>query len=211
MGQAQVEDKKYTIEEWLELEKATGRRYEYHYGEVFEVMDMAGGQLNHSRISGNAYRAIENNFELLDSDCEALTSEVKIQVEEAGRYVYPDTLAVCGELEESEDIVGCILNPVLVVEVTSQSSESYDRLEKFEYYTALPSLKQYMIASQNGPYVTLYNKNPETGKFDIQPIEVRGLDGVIDLYSVSLLLPMKSLYRNVQFKKTSEHLRPVKD
>lgn len=206
MGQAQLQDQ-LSILEWQELEQTGEVRYEYHHGEIFA---MAGGTLNHTRISGNAYRAIENNFEATESDCQAFTSELKIEIEQEGRYVYPDTLAVCGEIAESDKVKGAILNPVLVVEVTSKSSESYDRTGKFEFYTSLPSLKQYLIASQYSPFVTLYNRNGTNSSFDKNPVEIRGLTGVIDLFSVQLMLPMKALYRNVEFDKSAFQLHSIK-
>lgn len=207
MGQPQIIEKNLTIEEWVELEQSGEVRYEYHFGEVFA---MAGGSFNHGTIGQNAFFEIEANFRASNKNCRAFSSDFKIEIEQSGRYVYPDTLAVCGDPEESKKVKGAIVNPVLVVEVTSKSSESYDRISKFDYYTNLPSLKQYMIASQAGPYVTVYNKNEATGKFDIDPFEVRGLEGVIDLFSVHLQLPMTALYRNVEFDKTSTHLHPVK-
>lgn len=210
MGQPQVEDKKYTIQEWLDLEESTGERYEYHHGDIFKVTAMAGGSYNHGVISQSAFLELETRFRAKGRKCRAFTSEFKVEIEKEGRYVYPDTLAVCGEVQKSDNTKGSIVNPVLVIEVTSQSSESYDRFGKFNYYTSLPSLKQYMIASQDVPYVTLYNKNPKTELFEDNPIEVRGLDGVIDLSSVNVMLAMKDLYLDAEFDNTSAYLYPIK-
>ncbi len=206
MGQPQVKNDKLSIAEWLEQEQSEGVRYEYHNGEVFA---MAGGTLKHTVISGNAYRLLENNFIDKDKDCQAFISELKIEISKEGRYVYPDTLAVCGKVEESQSVPGAILNPVLVIEVTSKSSEAYDRDGKFHFYTSLPSVKQYMIVSQAGPFVTLYNRDPESGLFDPPFIEVRGLEGTIDLFSVGYQMPMQELYRKITFDKSDRFLYSV--
>jgi len=210
MGQPQTENKKYTIQEWLDLEASTGERYEYHHGEVFQVNAMAGGTYNHGVISQSAYLELETRFRAGGRKCRAFTSEFKIEIEKEGRYVYPDTLAVCGDVEKSVNTKGSIINPVLVVEVTSQGSESYDRTGKFNYYTSLPSLKQYLIVSQDAPYITLYDRNLKTGKFDENPIEVRGLDGLIDLSSVNVMLAMRDLYLDAEFDKRASLLYPIK-
>ena len=206
MGQPQIKKDKLSIAEWLELEQSEGVRYEYHNGEVFA---MAGGTLTHTVISGNAFRLLENSFIDKDKDCQAFISDLKIEISKKGRYVYPDTLAVCGEVDESKSVTGAIPNPVLVIEVTSKSSEAYDRNGKFHFYTSLPSVKQYMIVSQTGPFVTLYNRNPESGQFDPPFIEVRGLAGSIDLFSVGYLMPMKELYRKITFDKSDRFLYSV--
>lgn len=158
-------DKKYSIEEWLALEEATGIKYEYHFGEIYavcqgelkpgEVTDMAEGTIAHTIICGNAFRSLENHFEENDGDYQAFISEIKIEIDKAGRYVYPDTLAVCGDVQESTTTVGAVLNPALVIEVTSASTIEYDRVGKFKYYTSLPSVQQYAVVSQVGPLVTL--------------------------------------------------------
>ena len=206
MGQPQIKNDKLSIAEWLELEASEGVRYEYHNGEVFA---MAGGTLKHARIGKNALVALERSFDDDDKDCEAFQSEIKLEIDPSNKYVYPDVVAVCGDIDESKDTKGAIKNPVLVIEVTSKSSEAYDRNGKFHFYTSLPSVKQYMIVSQAGPFVTLYNRNPESGKFDPPLIEVRGMDGVIDLFSVGYLMPMKELYRKITFDKSDRFLYSV--
>lgn len=76
------------------------------------------------------------------------SSEFKTQIEEADRYVNPDATAVCGKVDQSDETVGAITNPVLVIEVVSDSSESYDRGQKYRYYRRLPSVKEYLLLEQ---------------------------------------------------------------
>ncbi|MEL7161305.1 MAG: Uma2 family endonuclease [Bacteroidota bacterium] len=204
MGQPQVAKKTYTIEEWLALEEETGERYEYHFGEIFSVSAMAGGSMAHTRISRNALVNIDNHFTGKKKNCEVFSSEAKIQVNTAGRYVYPDTLAVCGDVEESEKVKGAILNPILVIEVVSDSSEAYDRGAKFRYYRRLPSVKEYLILEQVRPAATVYRRQ---GNGDIfSRYEYEGLEATVALTSIDLELPLGRFYRNVEFSDLSDEV-----
>ena len=194
MGQAQLATQHLSIEEWLALEESTGERYEYHFGQVFA---MAGGTRNHSLISGNAFYVIENNFRAKGLPCETHTSDLKIEVDEEGRYVYPDTLAVCGDVEESENVTGAITNPRLVVEVTSESSGDYDRGAKFRYYSRLPSVREYLILEQTQMAATLYRRDEADALFSRSDYE--GGETMLELRSVDLEVPLEVFYRRVEF------------
>lgn len=196
MGQAELQKKQYTIEEWLALEQAEGVRYEYHFGEVFA---MAGGTINHGRISGNAYFLIEENFRNKEKNCETFTSDIKVEVKLDGRYVYPDTLAVCGDVERSKKTSGSITNPVLVVEVVSESSGDYDRGDKYRYYKRLPSVKEYLILDQKKPVAILHRRN---GSGDIfSTLDYEGMEVEMELTSIDLKLKLGAFYRNVDFNE----------
>ncbi|SER28442.1 Uma2 family endonuclease [Neolewinella agarilytica] len=198
MGQPQLKNEKYTIEEWQKLEQSGDIRYEFHFGEVFA---MAGGTINHGRISRNATTILDNHFNENDKNCEAFNSELKIEVKPNGQYVYPDTLAVCGEIKESDTVKGSIINPVLVIEVLSESSEAYDNGVKFRYYKKLPSLKEYFLIDQEKAIAILYRRN---GTGDIfSRIDFEGLDAVIELESVDLTLPLSAFYRGVELTEES--------
>ena len=196
MGQPQLKNEKYTIEEWQKLEESGETRYEFHYGEVFA---MAGGTINHGRIGRNALFELENHFRTQGKNCEALTSDIKIEIAKNLRYVYPDTLAVCGDVKESEKITGAITNPVFVIEVLSESSEAYDNGAKFRYYKKLPSLKEYFLIDQHRSLAVLYRRN---GTGDIfSRIDFEGMDSLIELESVALKLPLSAFYRGVELEE----------
>ncbi len=196
MGFAQKKTDTLTIEAWLALEQETGVRYEYHLGEVFA---MAGGTLDHTRIGKNTTVELENHFVRSGKNCEAFPAELKVEISPKGRYVYPDTVAVCDEVENSEIVTGAIRNPILVVEVTSESSEAYDHGAKFRYYRRLSSLKEYLILEQAEPVATLYRRNGAGDIFTRHDFE--GLDATLTLGSVDLEIPLGRLYRNVAFAK----------
>lgn len=192
MGQPIPKQKDYTIEEWLALERETGERYEYHFGEVFA---MAGGTLNHTRIGRNALYELENHFRQSDKSCEAFQSDLKVEIKPNGRYVYPDTLAVCGDIDESDKVTGAVKNPILVIEVVSESSGAYDRGVKFRYYRQLPTVLEYLILEQKEMAATLYRRSGAGDLFVRHEFE--GAEATVVLESVGLEVPLGRLYRNV--------------
>jgi len=194
MAQPLVENKNLTIEQWIELEQSGEIRYEYHFGEVFA---MAGGTLNHTKISTNTLFELEDHFRKTGDNCSAFNSDIKIEINKKGRYVYPDTLGVCGAPDESDDVSGAITNPIIVVEVLSDSSEGYDHGVKYKYYKRLSSVKEYLILDQRKYAATLYRRN---GSGDIfSRIEYEGSDAIVELHSISLDIKLGKFYRNITF------------
>ena len=143
---------KYTIEEYIELEKSSEKRYEYVNGEVFA---MAGGGMEHLRITKNINRHLENNLE--GTPCESFPFEMRVKVPAAPPYRYPDVVVVCGE-PITEDFQGLprLINPSLIVEVLSPTTNDYDKDGKFLAYQSIESFQVYLFVTQKQPYVTHY-------------------------------------------------------
>src|SRR6266446_9871640 len=134
--------------EYLQLERKAETRSEYFSGEVFA---MAGGTRSHSLIQTNLLRELSSRLKA--TDCVAYNTDLRVKVEATGLLTYPDVSVVCGEqrfLDEEEDV---LLNPALVVEVLSDSTEGYDRGKKFEHYRQIPSLREYLLVSQTEPRI----------------------------------------------------------
>lgn len=167
-------------------------RYEYHYGEVFA---MAGGTINHTTLCGNAYRLLDREIRKKDLSCRAFTSELKVEIVTAKRYLYPDATVVCGKLNESETIKGAVRNPRIIVEVTSSDSGNYDRGDKMRYYLSIPTIREYLIIDQDTASVTLYRreKTSDLGQFHYAD----GLDSEIILDSLGVSISLEELYENV--------------
>ncbi len=138
-----------TVEEYLAWEETNFEKHEYIDG---EVRRMAGAKAYHNRIMMNI--AIAIGSQLIDSDCYLLSSEMRVRAGET-RYLYPDLSAVCGEAQFARDNELELLNPVLVVEVTSPSSLDTDRGEKRDFYFDLPSVQAYLIIDQDRPCLEL--------------------------------------------------------
>jgi Uma2 family endonuclease len=144
------------FDEWLAEERASIQgRSEYLAGEIFA---MAGGSEAHNLICGNVLRELGNRFK--GRPCYVYTSDMKVRVESADLGAYPDAMAVCGERlfwDERKDV---ITNPALIVEVLSDSTEAYDRGDKFAHYRTIPSLWAYLLLSQHRVGAELYLRQP---------------------------------------------------
>jgi len=181
--------KTYTPEEYLALEEKAEYRSEYENG---EIVAMAGGSFNHARIINNIDRAFGSK---LDETCESVTSEVKIRVENYRKFYYPDVLVICGEAVFYQKRNDTIINPILVVEVLSDSTEAKDRGEKMLAYRTLESLQEYVLVSQDKPTVEQYIKNAEGNWIHKATI---GLKSVVKFESIGIELILEEIYQRVK-------------
>ncbi len=152
MTQTQLASQTYTIDEWLALEAETGEKYEYHNGELFSVSAMSGGTYAHALLGTNAGGELRQALINKDLDeCDALSSDlqIKINLKNQKRYVYPDAAVVCGEPEFDKRSKNAVLNPTIILEVLSPSSADYDRGLKFNLYKLAPTLRDYVLISQD--------------------------------------------------------------
>jgi Uma2 family endonuclease len=185
--------KKYTLEEYLELDKSSEERYEYFDGEVFA---MAGGSPDHARISLNVCTAL--NQKLKDRTCEAFNSEVRIKVPAALPFRYPDASVVCGEpIFEELDGQQMLVNPILIVEVLSPSTIAYDLGDKFTAYQSIETFREYLLISQDRPHVIQHIKQ---AKRRWLRIEIEGMDSEVTLESVGVTLTLNEMYSRVKFQ-----------
>jgi Uma2 family endonuclease len=139
--------------EYLAFERASEERHEYADGEIFA---MSGGTIQHAAIAGNIIRDL--GIALRGRGCRVLTSDMRIHIPATGRYVYPDAAVVCGQAKLQDEHSDTLLNPRLIVEVLSDSSEAYDRGDKFDQYRTIESLRTYVIASQKGPRIEVFSR-----------------------------------------------------
>jgi Uma2 family endonuclease len=184
----------HTPAEYLRLEEKATERHEYEAG---EILAMSGGTFEHSQIAANAIRAFGNV--LSGKPCHPLDSNIKVRLVERDRYVYPDVTIVCGppEFDVEDTKRATIVNPSVVVEVLSLSTETYDRGPKFEAYRTLASLKEYVLISQWEPLVETFSRHPN-GLWSISTF--KGMDAVVDLPSLSIKIPLSEIYLNVVFQ-----------
>src|SRR5690606_7579846 len=135
-----VPKKRLTAEEYLEFERSSEIKHEFYNGRVFA---MAGAKRRHNLIALNIGSEIRSN--LKGKDCEAYPSDMRVLVAEFGLYTYPDVSVVCGKPEFQDDVLDTLLNPVLLIEILSDSTESYDRGRKFQHYRSIETLKEYVL------------------------------------------------------------------
>lgn len=133
-----------TPDEYLARERAAEFRSEYFDGETFL---MAGASRRHNLLVANLLRLLGNR--LLERDCNVYPGDLRIKIEKYNKYTYPDVAVTCGDERFEDDQEDVLLNPQMIIEVLSKSTEAYDRGRKFEHYQAITSLREYILVSQN--------------------------------------------------------------
>jgi Uma2 family endonuclease len=185
--------RRYTVAEYLEIEQKTGQKHIFLNG---IIIPMAGAKPPHIRISGNVFAQLHKALEDR-SDAEALNSDTKIYLPTFRYYYYPDALAVVGEAEFSTDEVGAILNPILIVEVLSDSTAAFDKGQKFAEYKTIPSFREYALIHQDKARVDFYLRD-EDGFWQSSSIE--GLDGEAHFQSIDVSVSLSKIYQRVSFE-----------
>lgn len=176
--------------EYLKVERAADYRSEYFRGEMFA---MAGGSARHSRIKTNMIGQLHSH--LKGRPCAAYDSDLRIKCP-TGLYTYPDLSVVCGELEFDDEHADTVLNPTLLVEVLSKSTEAYDRGKKFDHYGRIPSLREYVLVLQDEPMVQRFLRN-EDGSWNLA--SVSGLDQIVTFPSIGVGVLLADVYERVDF------------
>ncbi|MBS2021280.1 MAG: Uma2 family endonuclease [Deltaproteobacteria bacterium] len=139
--------------DYLALEAKSVERHEFIAGEVFA---MAGGTIEHARLQGAIAR--ELGTALSGKPCNVYSSDLRIRVTQSDRATYADVVVICGKAEASPDDPNAVLNPIVIVEVVSETSEAYDRGDKFIHYRRIPSLQEYVLVSQKARRIEVYRR-----------------------------------------------------
>lgn len=185
-----------TPAEYLAREGAAEFRSEYFDGEIFA---MAGGPPRHSLVKANTIR--ELSLLLKRRPCTAYDSDLRVKVAATGLYTYPDASVICGELQFDDERSDTVVNPCLLVEVLSKSTEAYDRGKKFEHYRRIPTLQEYVLIATDSPTLERFSRNAdETWTLTV----VSGLDAVIHLSSIQVDLSLAEVFDKVDFTQAAE-------
>ncbi len=185
-----AEKRHYTPQEYLAFERASETKHEFYQGEIFA---MTGASREHNLIVFNLLREIGNHLE--NTPCEVYPSDMRVKVNATGLYTYPNVTVVCSQPRFENDVFDTLLNPKLIVEVLSESTEAYDRGQKFAQYRTIPSLEEYILISQNAYFVEDFTKQ-ENGQWLLS--EARGPEASIQFHSIDCSLTMAELYRRVE-------------
>jgi Uma2 family endonuclease len=186
-----IETKKYTYEEYIQLERDTDNRHEFFNGEVFA---MAGGTRNHNRIGLNINNILSSHFN--PKGCETFFNDVKLELQKGSYYVYPDVLLTC---DKEDNDAYLVKKPSLIVEVLSKSTETYDRSTKLAHYRKLKSLRYYLLVSQTKPMVEVYGRQSEASIFTYEAYE--SIDDTVQLSAIDFSLTMKDIYNYIVFNE----------
>ncbi len=177
---------KMSPEEYLAFERQSKEKHEYVDGRVYA---MAGATERHNLVVGNVVR--ELGTRLRGKRCRVYPSDMRLQVTETGLYTYPDVMVVCGARRLADDHRDMLLNPKVVIEVLSESTEANDRGWKWAHYRYLESLAEYVMVAQDEPRVEQYVRQPD-GTWLFR--EYRSLDDVLRLPSIACEVPLSEIY-----------------
>src|SRR6266404_330901 len=177
--------------EYLRLERAAEIKSEFFEGEMFA---MAGGTRAHSLIAANLLRELGNRLKA--TDCVAYTADLRIKVEATGLQTYPDVSVVCGPQRFLDEERDTLLNPVVIVEVLSDSTEAYDRGKKFEQYRQIPSCREYLLVSQKEPRIEQFIRQAQ-GEWLLK--EAVGLKAELNVPTLGIVLPLAEVFAKVEF------------
>lgn len=196
MGLVKKKPRIYTPEEFLDFERNSDIRHECIDGEIFE---MAGANKRHNGISANVIRLLGN--QILERDRNIYGSDMRVKITATGKYTYPDIVAVCGEEIFEDETEDTLLNPMLLIEVLSKTTEAYDRGEKFEYYQIIESFREYILIAQEPFRVEQYvRKNKNEWIY----FEFRSAKDVVKLNSINCQLTLQDIYHKIQPKFPKE-------
>lgn len=181
-----------SITAYLELEAQSEVKSEYDNG---KIIAMSGGTLNHGIIGNNINTCLNNAIKAKGLGCTAINGDVRIFIANANSFVYPDAMVICGLIETFEADENSVVNPVLIVEVLSKSTESYDRGDKFHKYCSLPSFREYILIDQYKPVIDiLYREKAGYWKMTTSI----GLEKSVYLNTIDSEIPLEDIYRNAQ-------------
>ncbi len=177
--------------EYLSFERQSDEKHELHHG---EVIAMSGASREHNLITTNAARRLGNQLE--GRPCETFVSDMRVAAPSGSNYYYPDVVVTCGKPEFEDRHGDTLVNPTVVIEVLSPSTESKDRGAKFLEYRGIASLQQFVLVSQVAPHVEVFTRTSDTSW---SLMDYVGLDAVVPLPSIGCQLLLAELYDRITF------------
>lgn len=180
-----------TEEEYLRRERQAQTKSEYVRGEIFAL---AGSSASHNTITVNLVACLHS--QLRGTGCRVWVNDMRVRIAEAGAYFYPDVVVVCGQPQFLDEHQDTLLNPVLIVEVLSPSTEGFDRGEKSFYYRQLGSLHEYLLVSQDRVRIERYVRQANGG-WSLH--DYTELGQVVRLESLGIEIPIAQIYEGVDF------------
>jgi len=178
----------YTAEEYLTLERSASSKSEFHDGQIYA---MTGASREHNLVTINIAGELRN--QLKKRPCEAYVNDMRVKAADARSYHYPDIVVVCGTPQFEDAHVDTLLNPTLLIEVLSPSTEAYDRGGKFAHYRKIPTLREYLLVAQDQPSIERYLRQDDVWILT----EAVGLEADVPLESIDCVLSLREVYDKV--------------
>jgi Uma2 family endonuclease len=184
--------KVFSPAEYLAMEEVADHKSEYFNGEIFAML---GGTPDHSSVAVNI--AAELDRLLAPRPCRVFNSDMRLHIESNSLYTYPDVMVVCGKVELVKRRNDTVTNPVLIVEVLSESTRDYDRGMKFNMYKQVPSLQEYVVVESENPRVECYRRGADD-QWVVEMID--DPNATVRLVSVACEIAMREIYRKVSWE-----------
>lgn len=186
-----------SLQDYLKQEEASTTKHEFWDG---QIIAMAGGSPAHNKIANSIGTAIDLALDKSGKDCSVFSSDQQVYIPAYNRCAYPDCTVVCGEEELSGNTM--LLNPLLIIEVLSESTKQYDSTDKFEAYRSIPSFKEYVLVWQTIPKVQSWYKEDE----QLWRISSAfGLEKTLPLYNLDCELALSDIYKRVKSLGEKDH------
>jgi Uma2 family endonuclease len=189
--------KKLTPQEYLAIERQNEMKSEYWNGEMFA---MAGASEAHNLIAINV--GAELRAQLKERPCKVYPGDMRVRIPRTNRYLYPDVIVVCGKPEFEDEHHDTLLNPTVIIEVFSPSTENYDRGAKFVQYRKLDALREYLLVAQDTPFIEHYARQEATRFWMLS--EASGLEATVELSAIACRLELAEVYAKVEFAERQE-------
>lgn len=185
-----VPQTKFTPEQYLALEEVSEYRSEFVQGEIYA---MAGGSSDHSLIEGNLIALV--NLALERQPCRVYTSNMRLQIEQANMFTYPDAMIVCGRVEFVRGRNDTLTNPLVIFEILSKSTRRYDRGKKFGYYKKIPTLQEYVLVDSERAHVEIFRRT-DYG-WDVEMLN--DLEKTMSFESIPIEIFLRRIYSKVSW------------
>ncbi|MET0393532.1 MAG: Uma2 family endonuclease [Chitinophagaceae bacterium] len=182
--------KQFTVEEYLDYENASPEKHEYYQGEIFA---RAGASNRHNLVFSNLFT--ELGIRLKGKKCRPYGSDLRTHIPENTLFTYPDISIVCGDIINSPRDKDSNTRPVVIIELLSSSTRSYDRGEKFMLYRAIPSLKEYILVDTESVHIEAFRLN-DSHRWELQ--EYKGMAGALQVAAVGITVPVADIYEGTR-------------
>ena len=181
---------KFTVEEYLKLEKAATEKHEYYQGEIFA---MSGAKPRHNIIAKNLIRDIATA--LRGKPCQPYGSDMRINIPENTLFTYPDISIICGDVIPSEDDENTATQPTVIIEILSSTTREYDRRGKFKLYRDIPALKEYILIDSESINIEAFRIN-DSNHWELE--EYKAIQGQLSIPSVQVSVSIADIYEGTK-------------
>jgi len=189
-------DQPMTEADYLAFERQSEVKHQFIDGEIYA---MSGASEHHNLVVGNIIASVRP--QIRGKKCKIYPSDMKVRTPATGSYTYPDVTVVCGESQFDDKQKDVLLNPTLIIEVLSPSTEGFDRGLKFQRYREIDSLQEYILIAQDSPHIERFLRQ-ENGQWLLS--EVDGLDASLELTSIGCTLKLAEVYEQVSFTQDAD-------